>query len=90
MVGTGVYLWNRNIPTSLKVIHARMVAQAGVIGGLCGAGAYSLLHEQRTTKTSVVDHNKFRETVVKKPLAPIAIVPAAPVTATADAKELKE
>ena len=45
MAGTGLYLWNRNIPTSLKVIHARMVAQAGVIGGLCGAGAYSLLHE---------------------------------------------
>jgi hypothetical protein len=31
LAGTGVYVWRKPIPTSLKVIHARMVAQAGVI-----------------------------------------------------------
>ena len=45
MVGSGIYLYKRNIPTSLKVIHARMVAQGGVIAGLCGVGLYSLVTE---------------------------------------------
>ena len=80
MVGTGAYLWRRNIPMSLKVIHARMVAQAGVIGGLCGVGAYSLLHETAPgakPSGTVVDHNHFRETVVKaKPAAKVVAVEA--------------
>lgn len=45
MVGTGIHLYKRNIPMSLKVIHARMVAQGGVIAALCGVGAYSLYNE---------------------------------------------
>ena len=45
MVGTGVHLYKRNIPMSLKVIHARMVAQGGVIAALCGVGANSLYNE---------------------------------------------
>jgi hypothetical protein len=46
MIGSGIHVYKRNIPTSLKVIHARMVAQGGVIAGLCGVGIYSLVTER--------------------------------------------
>ena len=91
MVGTGAYLWRRNIPMSLKVIHARMVAQAGVIGGLCCAGAYSIFSESgkaATPKASVVDHNRFRQTVVKAKAVPVA--PAATSSTTAAAAPIQE
>ncbi len=49
-----------------------MVAQGGVIVGLCGVGVYTLLTEKRSSSKSVVDHNKFKETIVhpKKASAP--------------------
>ncbi len=93
MVGTGLYMWKSKLPTSLKVIHARMVAQGVVIAGLCGVGAYALydefvhppapqVHAAHTSAAhaSVVNHNKFQETFVKgkKPAA-------APVAAAAPA-----
>ena len=85
MAGTGMYLWRRNIPTSLKVIHARMVAQGGVIAGLCGVGVYTLMHEgDAAHSTSVVNHNKFQDVKVRKPVVAAAApaVAAAPAAAT--------
>lgn len=89
MALTGVYVWRKPIPTSLKVIHARMVAQAGVILGLCGAGIISLLspaHPHTPGGGSVVNKAQFRET--KGLRVPAAAPPAdAPAPAVAPIKE---
>jgi hypothetical protein len=65
-----------------------MFAQAGVIAGICMAGAYSVLESsQKSAKssTSVVNTNNFRETFVRQPAA---AAPAAPAAATTS--EIKE
>ena len=36
MVGTGAYLYTRQIPLQLKIIQARIIAQAGLIFGAWG------------------------------------------------------
>ena len=60
---TGVYVWRKPIPTPMKVIHARMVAQAGVILGLCGAGIIAFLTPSTHAPTgAVVNKTQFRET----------------------------
>lgn len=38
-----MYLYKREIPTQLKVIQARIVAQAGLIGLVCGIGLVTVL-----------------------------------------------
>lgn len=43
MVGTGAYVYTRPIPMALKVIQARMVAQAGVVAAVCIAGAVTMI-----------------------------------------------
>eukprot|EP01138_Halocafeteria_seosinensis_P014941 gb/GECG01015252.1/.p1 GENE.gb/GECG01015252.1/~~gb/GECG01015252.1/.p1 ORF type:complete len:145 (+),score=16.33 gb/GECG01015252.1/:1-435(+) len=43
MVGTGVYLYNRKMRTSLKVIQARILAQAGILLGITLAGVISYI-----------------------------------------------
>jgi hypothetical protein len=67
MAVTGVYVWRKPIPTPMKVIHARMVAQAGVIIGICFAGAFALMSPTKPS-TSVVNKVHFRET---KGVAPV-------------------
>lgn len=48
LAGTGVYLWKRDIPFQLKVISARILAQAGLIMGAVSLAGVSVLtsHEQ--------------------------------------------
>lgn len=50
MAGTGLYLYNRNIRPSLKVIQARILAQAGILLGISLAGVISYLSGDNTAK----------------------------------------
>ena len=76
MVGTGIYVWRKPIPLPMKLIHARMVAQAGVIAGLVGAGLFAMLMPAAENKKSgVVNKTQFRD-VVKAVPAPVAAVAA--------------
>ena len=43
MTATGVYLYKRQIPTQLKIIQARIVAQAGLISGAVGLSLVTAL-----------------------------------------------
>lgn len=44
MVGTGLYVYKRKSMTlSQKIIHARLVAQAGVLTGICSAAAINVI-----------------------------------------------
>jgi hypothetical protein len=48
-------LHKKNMPASLKVIQARLVAQAGVIVGICGAGVASfVLHDTKKKKDGLM------------------------------------
>ena len=48
LVGTGAYLYKRKIPFQLKVIQARILAQAGLITGVCVIGAANYLAHEET------------------------------------------
>jgi hypothetical protein len=48
LIGTGAYLYNRKIPFQLKVIQARILAQAGLITGVCVIGAANYLAQEET------------------------------------------
>ena len=80
MVGTGIYVWRKPIPLPMKLIHARMVAQAGVIAGLVGAGLFAMLMPAAENKKSgVVNKTQFRQ--MKAPAA---------AASAAKTQELKE
>lgn len=54
VVRVQAYQWSRPIPTSLKVIHSRVYAQAitlGALGGMAALETYArTLHESSSTK----------------------------------------
>jgi hypothetical protein len=64
MVGTGMYVYRQKVPLSLKVIQARMVAQAGVVSAICVAGMVTFLtsdaepHKAATSSWQVREFNK--------------------------------
>lgn len=68
MVLTGLYLWKfkSHRPLSQNIIHARMVAQFGVIVGLCTGAAISAMelpkgHVAATSQERLVAINKAHE-----------------------------
>lgn len=99
VVGTLFYIKRRQIPTQLKVIQARMVAQAALIVGVCGLAGMSYM------SSSVDKHHggnrgyKLRDFEVKPEVereasrqavaTAAAAEEAAPAAAAAEAKELK-
>ena len=61
-----MYVYSQKIPLSLKVIQARMVAQAGVVSAICVAGMVAFLtdtgehkqHHHATSSWQVREFNK--------------------------------
>ena len=50
MVGTGAYLYSKPMKPSIRVIYARLVAQAGVVTGILGGGLATFLMQDEKEK----------------------------------------
>lgn len=50
MAGTGAYLYSKPMKPSIRVIYARLVAQAGVVTGILGAGLASFMMQDTEEK----------------------------------------
>lgn len=90
VAGTLFYIKRRQIPTQLKVIQARMVAQAALIVGVCGLAGMTYM------SSSVDKHHggnrgyKLRDFEVKPESQPAPVAAAEDAAAApTEAKELK-
>lgn len=61
LAGTGIYLYKRQIPTQLKIIQARILAQAGLIVGAVSLGMVGWLASGDEPKVPAASSWKLRD-----------------------------
>ena len=94
LAGTGLYLYKREIPFQLKIISARILAQAGLIVGalsIAGVSLYTAREQAAAPATSNWKLRDFSEPVQQRPSAKdiAQLQMAATPTAAASAAALK-
>jgi len=74
--GTFLYISKKQLPTQLKIIQARIVAQAGLIVGAVGLGFAAYMDSDKGAAKHATSSWKLRDYSVAPQQAPAAAAPA--------------